>query len=62
MGEGQLLPHGSNNSDDQLLAVVKVSLDLFPEIAIRQLDIVLGATVGEHQVEKAIVNVDLIAR
>ncbi len=58
-GDGLLLAHGGDDSDEEILAAVKLLLDLFAEVAIGQLDVVLGDAVLGHQVEEAVVDVDL---
>lgn len=43
--DGSLFTHGGNDSDDQFLAFVKISLDAISNFTIRQLDIVLGRAI-----------------
>lgn len=59
VGDGLLLPHCRDDSNQQILAVVEVSLDLFAEFAIRNLDVVFGSAVGGHQVKETVIDVNL---
>ena len=54
-----LFTHGGNDRDKEVLAVIEVGLDLLAKVAVRKLDIVLGGTVLGHEVEEAVVDVDL---
>lgn len=56
-GDGSLLIHGSDDTDNQVLAVVELGSNLVTQFTIWDLDIVLGVTVGGHQRQKTIVNV-----
>lgn len=58
-GDGLLLAHGGDNGDQQILAIIEVGMDLLAEITLGDLHIVLGGTISSHQVEEAIVDVDL---
>lgn len=58
-GDSLLLTHGAHDSDKQILAIVKGVLNFLAEGVIRQADIVLRRTVGGHEVEETVVNVDL---
>lgn len=58
-GDSLLLAHGAHDGNKQILAIIKGILDLLAEGIVRQADIVLSRTVGGHEVEEAIVNVDL---
>ncbi len=58
-GDSLLLAHGGDDSDKEVLAAVELILDLLAEVAIGQPDVVLGDTVLGHQVEEAVVDVDL---
>lgn len=57
--QSHFLAHGGDDGDDELLALVKVGLDLLAEVALGDLDIVLGSAIGGHEVEETIVNVHL---
>ena len=58
-GDGLLLAHGRNDRDEQILAVVEVGLDLLAHVTLGELDIVLGGAVLGHEVEEAVIDVDL---
>lgn len=58
-GDRLLLAHGGDDGDEELLAVVEVGLDLLAEFALGDLDVVLGGAVAGHEVEEAVVDVDL---
>jgi len=57
-GDGLLFTHGRDDGDKQVLALIKVGLDLLAQITLRDLDVVLGNTVLGHEVEETIVDVD----
>ena len=59
VGYGLLLTHGRDDGDKQVLALVEIALDLLAKVAVRKLDIVLSGTVLGHEVEEAVVDVDL---
>ncbi len=53
-GDASLLAHGSDDGDSDLLTVVEGVLDVFTEGTLGDFDVVLGGTVGEHEVEEAL--------
>ncbi|EEQ41625.1 eukaryotic translation initiation factor 5A [Clavispora lusitaniae ATCC 42720] len=57
VGNGGFLTHGRNDRDDQVLALVKVGLDLVTQLTVWDLDVVLGVTVVGHQRQETVVNV-----
>lgn len=59
-GDGLLLAHGRNDRNEQILAVVEVGLDLLAHLTLRKLDVVLGGAILGHEVEEAIIDVDLV--
>jgi hypothetical protein len=50
--------HGGDDGDQQVLAFFEVFGDLFTNFVVGELDIILGATIGKHQREETIVNVE----
>ena len=56
--KGVLLSHSGDNGDENLLSVVKHGLDLLADLALGELDVVLGLSVTVHEVEEAVVDVD----
>lgn len=58
-GDGLLLTHGRDDRDKEILALVEVALNLLAEVAVGDLDIVLGSTVLGHQVEETVIDVNL---
>lgn len=58
-GDGLLLAHGGDDGDEEVLAVVEVGLDLLAELALGDLDVVLRVAVLGHEVEEAVIDVDL---
>ena len=58
VGDGLLLTHGRDDGDKEVLALIEVTLDLLAEIALRDLDVVLGRAVGGHEVEEILIDVD----
>ena len=59
VGDGLLLTHGGDDGDEEVLALVEVVLDLLAELAVGELDVVLGGAVLGHEVEETVVDVDL---
>ncbi len=59
-GDGLLFTHSRDDGDKNVLAIIEIGLNLLAEIAVGDLDVVLGGTVLGHQVEEAIIDVDLI--
>ena len=51
--------HGFNDCDQQILAVVKSTLNLLTEVTLGDLDIIFWSAVIRHEVKEAIVNVNL---
>lgn len=52
-----LLTHGRNNRDQEFLTLLEILLQLLTELTFRELDIILGGTIGQHQREETIINV-----
>lgn len=52
------LTHGGNDGDEHVHAVVERLLDVLSNVALGDLDVVLGGSVDEHEVEEAVVDVD----
>ncbi len=59
VGDGLLFAHGGDDGDEEVLAVVEVGLDLLAELALGDLDVVLRVAVLGHEVEEAVIDVDL---
>ena len=59
-GDGLLLAHGGDDSDKEILAVLKGSRDFRSDVTVRDLDVVLGVAILVHQVEETIVDIDLM--
>jgi len=57
-GKGVLLAHGGDDSDEDVLSVVKHLLDLVADLSLGDLYVVLGDTLVGHEVEEAVVDVD----
>ena len=53
-----LLTHSGNNGDDELLALVEVSLQRLANVRVRDLNVVLGGTVGVHEGEETVIDVE----
>ena len=58
-GDSLLLTHGGDDGDEEVLAIIEIGLNLLAELAVRELDVVLGGAVLGHEVEEAVVDVDL---
>jgi len=56
-GDGRFFVHGTNDSDQEILAFIEASLDIFAQVTFGELDVVLGSPVGRHEVEEAVINV-----
>ena len=54
-----LLTHRANDGDQNVLTVLESGLDLLTELALGDLHVVLGGTVGRPQVQETLVDVDL---
>lgn len=61
-GSYLLLSHSANDSDHKFLVGVEFFLNLFAEVAFGNFDIIFRSTIGGHEVEEAIVDVDLQAK
>lgn len=55
-----LLTHSTDNCDQQILALIKSTRNLVAHFTLRHSDIVLGRAISSHQVQEAIIDVDLI--
>lgn len=55
-GDSLLLAHSGNDGDEEVLSVIESLLDLVSNLALRELDIVLGGSVGRHHVEEAVID------
>ena len=53
-GDGLLLAHGGDDGNADLLARLESGLDVGTDLALGDLDVVLGGTVREHQVEETL--------
>lgn len=62
VGDGLLFAHGGNDGHQEILALVETSLDFLAEVTLRDLDVILRCAVGGHQVEEAVIDVDLWER
>ena len=60
-GNGLLLTHSRDDGDKEIFAFVEVGLDLLAHVTLGKLDVVLGGAVLSHQVEEAVIDVDLEA-
>ena len=61
-GDGLLLAHSGDDGDKEVLALVEVALNLLANVALRELDVVLGGAVGGHEVKETVIDVDLQVR
>lgn len=59
MGTYLLFAHGADDGDEEIFALIEAGLNLLAKVTLRDLDIVFGGTVGSHEIEEAIINVDL---
>ena len=57
--DGLLLAHSRDDGDEEILALLEVGLDLLAKLTLGNADIVLGGTVLSHEVQEAIIDVDL---
>ena len=53
-GDGLLLTHGGDDGDADLLARLESGLDVGSDLTLGDLDVVLGGTVREHQVQETL--------
>lgn len=58
VGDDGLLAHGGDDSDNEILALVELGLDLVSNLALGERDIVLGGTVGGEERQETVINVD----
>lgn len=58
VGDDGLLAHGRDDSDNEILALVELGLDLVSDLTLGKRDIVLGGTVGGEERQETIINVD----
>lgn len=56
--DDSLLTHGGDDSDNEVLALVEVGLDLVTDLTLGERDIVLGGTVGGEKRKETVINVD----
>ena len=54
-----LLAHGRDDGDQQIFAVFEARGDLVTHFTLGDFDIILGGTILSHQVEEAVIDVDL---
>ena len=59
VGDSLLFTHSGDDGDEEILALVKVGLDQLAELAVGNLDIVLRGAILSHQVQEAVINVNL---
>jgi hypothetical protein len=57
-GHSLLLAHSRYDGDKQVFSVIESTLNLGAEFTFRDLDVVLGITILQHQIEETIVNID----
>ena len=53
--------HSANDGDQEILAIVEAGLNIFANVALWKLDIILWAAVLGHEVKETIVDVDLFS-
>jgi hypothetical protein len=53
-GDGLLLTHGGDDGNADLLTRLESGLDVGSDLTLGDLDVVLGSTVREHQVEETL--------
>lgn len=58
--DGLLLAHGGDDGDEEVLTVIEAGGDLLADVALGDLDVVLGVAVVVHEVEVTVVDVDLV--
>ena len=54
-----LFTHGGNDRDKEVLAVIEASADFLTKSTLGDLNVILRAAIVGHQVEEALINVDL---
>ena len=57
VGDAGLLTHGGDDGDEELLALIELVADLGADIALGDLDVILGVTISGQQVEVVIIDV-----
>jgi len=58
IGDASLLAHGRDDGDKEILALIKLGLQLLAELALRGLDVVLGGALSSHEGEEALIDVN----
>lgn len=51
--------HGTDDGDQEILAIIKASLDILSEITLGNTDVILSNTLLSHEVKEAIIKIDL---
>lgn len=59
VGNGLLLAHGRDNCDQEFLAILEITRDAFPEVAVRDFDVVFRSPICSHEVEETVIDVHL---
>jgi len=54
-----LFAHGRDDRDKEIFTFLEPSRDIFANVTLRDLNIVLRGTIRSHQVKESIINVDL---
>ena len=54
-----LFTHCTDDGNQKIFAFVKIGLNLCSKVALGHLDVIFGGTILSHEVEEAIVNVNL---
>lgn len=57
-GSLTLLSHGGNDGDEQVLSGLELGLDILSDLGVGEGNIVLSVSLGGHEVEESIVDVD----
>jgi hypothetical protein len=55
------LAHGADDSDQQIVACIKAIYNLFADIAFGDFNVIFGSTIGSHEIEETVVDVNLLA-
>ena len=58
-GNCLLFAHGRDDGDQEILALIESTLNLGTHVTLGDLDIVLRSTILSHQVQEAVIDVDL---
>ena len=53
------LSHSGHDGNNEFLAGVEVILNLFADITLGDLDIILGSAIRSHEIEESVINVNL---